>query len=315
MKNYLRIFLFLLILSSCENKIDYRPKYENFKNDWERDNLNGRIKTIELFKASVENLTSGETGEPVIQQKKEYNKNGNILIEHNYDYFGSLVATIQNKYNSDNNKIESVTENYSIPSTFIEQYIFDSTGNLISTHATIDDTIQIDALFYYDSKNNIVKAIRIQEGDTTSNNFQYKLNENNKVVSKTQIQTVGEEKYEYLNSYKYDNNGNLTELFVKSSEFGNSKEVREFDSDNRIKKTTKYQNDKVQTVLEYDEYYNQTIYKSYNDGVISKDMKFEYEHDKKGNWIKKDAYVKDLSNKSDEFIKVYTETRKIEYYE
>lgn len=263
----------------------------------------------------MENLTSGETGEPFIQQKKEYNNNGDILIEHNYDYFGSIVATIQNKYDSDDNKIESITENYSIPSRFIEQYIFDSTGNLISIHASIDDTIQIVAMFFYDSKNNIVKAIQIQDGDTASDNFQYTFNEDNKVVSKTQIQTVGEEKYEYLNSYKYDNNGNLTELFVKSSEFGNSKEVREFDSNNRIKKTTKFLNDKVQSELEYDEYFNQTIYKSYNDGVISKEMKFEYEYDKKGNWIKKDAYVKDLSNKRYKFIKIYTETRKIVYYE
>lgn len=43
MKKDLRIFLFLLILTSCGNKIDYRPKYDNFKNDWERDNLNGKI--------------------------------------------------------------------------------------------------------------------------------------------------------------------------------------------------------------------------------------------------------------------------------
>lgn len=315
MKNYLILFLILLILASCGSKIDYRPKYENFKNDLERDNLNGSIKTIELFKASVENLTSGATGEPFIQQKKEYNKIGNILIEYNYDDFGSLVATIQNKYDTDNNKIESITENYSIPSLIIEQNIFDSTGNLISTHVTIDDTIHIETLLYYDSENNIVKVIQIQEGDTASNSFQYKRNEADKVVSKTQIQTIGEKKYEYLNSYKYDNNGNLIELSLKSSEFGSSKEIREFDRDNRLKKATKYQNGQVQTELEYDEYYNQTIYKSYYNGDISKDMKFEYEYDKKGNWIKKDAFVNDLSNKSDEFIKVYTETRKIEYYE
>lgn len=315
MKNYLILFLILLILASCGSKIDYRPKYENFKNDLERDNLNGSIKTIELFKASVENLTSGATGEPFIQQKKEYNKIGNILIEYNYDDFGSLVATIQNKYDTDNNKIESITENYSIPSLIIEQNIFDSTGNLISTHVTIDDTIHIETLLYYDSENNIVKVIQIQEGDTASNSFQYKRNEADKVVSKTQIQTIGEKKYEYLNSYKYDNNGNLIELSLKSSEFGSSKEIREFDRDNRLKKATKYQNGQVQTESEYDEYYNQTIYKSYYNGDISKDMKFEYEYDKKGNWIKKDAFVNDLSNKSDEFIKVYTETRKIEYYE
>jgi len=59
----------LLLLFSC-NTIDYNPKYKDFENSWERENLIGKVKTFEKYKANVSDFKTGEADNPVIELQK-----------------------------------------------------------------------------------------------------------------------------------------------------------------------------------------------------------------------------------------------------
>ena len=45
-----------------------------------------------------------------------------------------------------------------------------------------------------------------------------------------------------------------------------------------------------------------------------RELKFDYEFDENGNWIKKNVSMKEHFNNSKEFVTIYVDTRKISYW-
>jgi antitoxin component YwqK of YwqJK toxin-antitoxin module len=76
-----------------------------------------------------------------------------------------------------------------------------------------------------------------------------------------------------------------------------------------------YQNGQIQKETYFDNHHNQTLVKYYRNGKLNREMKFDYKFDSTGNWTMKKSFLKQYYAQGKEFIPVYVETRKIDYYE
>lgn len=309
-KQIIKILSFLFLIG-CNN-IDYKPKYKDFANAWERENLIGKVKKLEQYKANVTDFETGKTDKPTIEFKKEFTEIGNISYQEHFDNFGGLEQYIKNTYDKNGFRIESISENSVMPMKSIEKAVFDTIiKKQISAHVIYNDTLIFDAFFKYDNHANLIEQTNIQKGDTALGNFEYKYGNNGQILYKKQIDN---QRNEYTNEFKYDSKGNLIELINKSDFFGAMKTIYEYDSKNRIKTITEYKSGQIEKETSFDKFYNMTLVRFYVSNALHKEMKYDYEFDKSGNWIKREVFMKE--NFGDKkTLPIYTETREIEYYE
>lgn len=311
MKRQIIKILGLLVLIGC-NSIDYKPKYKDFTNSWERENLIGKVKRLEQYKANVTDLETGKTDNPVIEFKKEFTETGNISNQEHFDNFGKLEQYVKNTYDKNGFRAESISENSVMPMKSIEKAVFDTTTKKqISAHVIYNDTLIFDAFFKYDKHGNLTEQTNIQSGDTTKVVFEYEYANDGQILFKKQIDN---EKNEYTNEFKYDEKGNLIELINKSEFFGEMKSIYEYDSKNRIKKITEHKSGQIEKETSFDKSYNKTLVRFYVSNGLHKEMKYEYEFDKTGNWIKREVFMKEYFGDK-KTIPIFTETRMIEYFE
>jgi len=309
-KQIIKIFI-LTLLIGC-NSSNYRPKYTDFTNAWERENLVGKVKTLEQYKANVIDFETGKTETPIREFKKEYTSIGNISYQEHFDNFGKLEQYEKNEFDNNGFRNKSISENLLFPTKSVEIAKFDTLiGKQISAQINFNDTIHFKAFFKYDDHGNLIKQTNIQNKDTSLIIFKYKYDNDERIISKKKIESG---QITITNIFTYDSKGNLIELIGKSEYFGEKKSVNEYDNKSRINKVTHYQAGKIEKEIFFDKYYNQTLIRFYLSNALHKETKYEYEFDKKGNWVQRDVFLKEhFRNK--EFIPIYTETRKIEYFD
>lgn len=299
---------------SC-NTIEHKPKYGDFANAWEKDNLIGKVKTLEHYKAKVIDYNTGEIENPKIDFKKFYTEFGKIAYQEYFDNNGKSVQYIKNTYDKDSNQIESISEDLIKSSKSIGKAEFDKTGKTLSTTIIINDTLNYKVLFEYDNHGNLSNQKSIHNNDTSIIRIEYKYREDGKILLKKQIENSEYGINENTNEFKYDPFGNLIELIYKSDFQGEIKSTYEYDSKNRIVKIAEYQNGQIEKETFFDKYYNQISIKYYVKAALNKEMKYEYDFDGKGNWIKKKVFVKEYYGKENTFLPIIVESRKLEYYE
>ena len=71
----------------------------------------------------------------------------------------------------------------------------------------------------------------------------------------------------------------------------------------------------LESVTEFDKYYNPLNEKTYQDSKLKRETKNEYKFDNNGNWIEKTVSLKEHFYNSKKFVAIYIESRKIEYWE
>nr|WP_321407138.1 hypothetical protein [uncultured Carboxylicivirga sp.] len=302
----------IILLVSC-NSNDQKAKYKDFANDWERNNLFGKVKSLEQFKTNVINYKTGEIENPIIQFKMEYSNAGYITYQEHFDNDGNLQVCTKNEYSKNGNRIKTISENYAKPSKSIERSKFDSiTGKLISTHFLYDDSLEYDTYLKYDVKGNIIESIHFQDDDTTRNYLKYKHNEDSLLLWKKQISINNYDTTEWVNEYFYDENGNLSILIQKAEFFGEIKTKHQYDIKNRLKTTFRYENGKLVSENLFDDKYNNISVKLYQNGSVKRETFFDYDFDKVGNWIEKKVSIKPANDTKK--YHSYIETRTIVYY-
>ncbi|PLW93224.1 MAG: hypothetical protein C0592_06820 [Marinilabiliales bacterium] len=308
------ISIITLIITSCGSRPDYTPKYENFANDLEKENLIGNVKSIELYVERVVDYQSGKTKQPVLKHRKEFNSAGFMTSAEYYDAVGQLDYSILKEYNENNYNIKNTTQSVLMNMMSIEECKYDSSGNVTEINSTTNDSIDLTIFFMYDEHGSVIKHVLIQNGDTIIKHNEYEYDSENRVIKSTHFESDDFEEINETRTYKYDNNGNLVEIINTSNIIGTLKTVNIFNEDNILVRIETYENGKIHMEVEYDDYYNEVNRKIYSNGVLQKEMKYEYEFDKNGNWISRDVLLKDHLNKSSSFIKLSTETREIVYY-
>ncbi len=299
----------VLVIFGCGN-IDYKPKYRDFTNDRERENLIGKVKKLEQYKANVIDLKTGKTDKPIIEFKKEFTEIGNILKQEYFDSFGMLEQYVENIYDENGYRIESVLKNYLMPMTSIENVVFDTIiKQPIFIHSVFNDTLMSDDFFRYDKHGNVVELINVKNGDTALVNVEYVYDNNGRIL----LKTFDDGEDAYINEFKYDSNGNLISLINTSDFYLEIKLMYEYDKTNRITKITEYEANQMTKEILYDKFYNKTLVRSYANNILDKELKYSYKFDRYGNWTRQEVFLKQCPNDKT-FIPIFTETRKIEYY-
>ncbi len=311
----MRILLILILgfgfLVGCKN-IDYRPKYSDFNNDWESDNLIGKVKSLYLYKANVIDFETEAVEYPIINLKKDYTYFGKISYQENYDIYGKYESYVKRIYDEKGNNINLTYENFSSLFKTGTTTIFDDEGKSESSIITFDDTAKIMTFHKYDSLGNLISVLSIENGDTTYGNFEYKYNDSGQILLKKQFDSNGNT---FINWFKYDQKDNLLEEVIKSEFIGKLKTTYEYDHLNRIKKITQYNSGQIEKETFFDKFYNQISTKIYVDEFVKREMKYEYDFDDKGNWIKRKVFLKEYFRDDKSFKQIYQETRTLEYYE
>ena len=315
MNKHLLLILSFVFLAGCGSP-EYKPKYKDFKNSRERENLAGKVKTLEQYKANVIDYKTGETEKPVIEFKEEFTKDGYILYQAYFDHFGKIEQNVKNKFDNKGYLQRSVSENFITNSRSVQTFKCDTlTGKPVYSHSVFDDSTDFETYSRYDKNGNITEQTNIQNGDTTTNRIEYKYDGKGNILSKRVIQNSEDGKNVYLTEYKYDQNGNQTELINKSDFYGEMKTTYEYDNDNRVKKITQFDDGQIEQETFFDKFYNQTLVKYYNNGLLERELKYEYEFDNRGNWIERKAFMKEYAGQNKNWKPVYIETRKIEYFD
>ncbi len=260
------IILSFLILIGC-NSVDYKPKYKDFANSWERENLIGKVKTLKQYKASVTDIERGKTESPIVEFKKEFTESGYISYQEHFDSFGNLEQYTKSTYDSNRFRIKLITEDYGISMKTEEKAVFDTIiKKQISAHVILNDSIKFDALFKYDENENLIESISIENTDTTVNRLEYKYDDNKNIILKKQIQKDDSDIYEYFNEYKYNQEGNLIELLFKS-DYVETKSTYEYDKNNRLQKISEFQSGEIQKETILDKFYNKTLVRFFGSPV------------------------------------------------
>jgi len=194
-----------------------------------------------------------------------------------------------------------------------ETAVFDTiVKKQISTHAIFNDSIRFDAFFKYDENGNPIESISIENSDTTIARLEYEYDGNKNIISMKQIQRVDSNIYEYFTEYKYNQEGNYSELSFKA-DYAETKSIYEYDNKNYLRKISEYQSDEIQKETTFDKFYNKILVRFFVNGNLNRVMKYNYKFDNKGNWIKREVFVKE-NIETNKFIPIYNETRVIEYY-
>ena len=316
MKIHTLLSIGLILLTSC-NSTGHKPKYNNFKNDLDRENLEGKVRSIEEGK----NIESDSKTESTKEFVKEFTESGNLSSMKKYDVFGKPIYSTQNIYNKKGLKIKAFTEDFNMASKSVEEYEYKD-DNLSYAKVFINDTLKYKSYLEYDKSGHLTRQIEIQiketplkTNDTTLNTLTYSFDKSGNVILKKNLQTTKNKSYNYSNTYKYDNKNNIIETNSDFDIFGTLKVVNTYDSENRIEKSIEYRNKQIEKVILFDKFYDESLISFYRNGTLERELKYEYEFDTKGNWIKRKAYVKNSSKHGDEFKFIYVENRKILYYD
>ncbi|RKE95463.1 hypothetical protein BXY80_1655 [Ichthyenterobacterium magnum] len=307
-----------IILFNCQNKTELRtdlqPIYSDSKNALQGNNLYGKVKKIEYYKTTFQNTENED--KPVLNKIEEYTDFGELKKVEYFDNYGELTQTNVIDYNKNQEVIKSVSINKSNESNIIQTSEYDTIKNTSELSVFVNDTIDHKTTFYYGKNDYQIKRISIKGNDTTEVNLEYAFDDNDKIISSTQKEK-GNDKSTTTNLFKYDNNNNLIESSYKTEWMEMISETEW--KDGRIFKQTSYTisadlKKHKNNITEFDILYNPINSKEFEDSKLNRELKFDYEFDKNGNWIKKNVSMKEHFNNSKEFVPIYVDTRKISYW-
>ncbi|WP_417201476.1 hypothetical protein [Bizionia sp.] len=314
------LILFLTIFSSCQenktNGIDIEPVYFEYQNSWEERNLFGKVKSISEFRANFK--ANDEIDKKNLKSKIQFTDFGGLKRVEYFGTFGDTTQIEQYEYDEKDNFIESNTELVGANRSFKTLTLTDSINNIVTHKSYLNNSIAETNAIYYDENDRIKKRFEIKGNDTIEYVHKLEFDKADNLISEVQIDKSGNEENKIANNFKYDRNGNLirSSYKVHSTEY-----ISEF----------KWENDKIisrsdfiiypdeskhlEESNDYDKYYNPTDYKKFANSKIDQEIKYEYEYDKNGNWIKRTVFLKQNSLGSKKFEKAYIEFREIEYWE
>ena len=318
MRKIYLLTLLSIILIKCQNKTELRtdlqPIYSDSKNALQGNNLYGKVKKIEYYKTTFQNTENED--KPVLNKIEEYTDFGELKKVEYFDNYGELTQTNDIHYNENQEFVKSVSINKSKESNIIQISEYDTIKNTSELSVFVNDTIDHKTTFYYGKNDYQIKRISIKGNDTTEVNLEYAFDNNDKIISSTQKEK-GNDKSMTTNLFKYDNNNNLTESSYKTEWVEMISETEW--KDGRIFKQTSYTisadlKEHTNNITEFDILFNPINSKEFEDSKLNRELKFDYEFDENGNWIKKNVSIKEHFNNSKEFVPIYVDKRKISYW-
>ncbi len=302
----------------CDKKRDYptdlKPKYSDFENDREQRNLFGKVKEVEWYKTVYQN--DKKDGKRILNLKEEFTEFGSIKENSNYDNSGELIQNDVYEYDENDFLQKIISTNKRTQNSYVMAVYHDTINKTSKRKVVVNDSVNHEVIVFYNDKDYVIKQIAIEQNDTTIVEHKYKFNEADKLVLERQ-NDIESNKPIVTNKYSYDENGNLIHSSYKT-EWIELITEKKWENE-RISKQTEYtiSADSIKhldQVTEFDGLYNQINSKIYENSELNRELKYEYEFDKNGNWIKREVSMKEHYAKSKEFKPIYLETRKITYW-
>jgi hypothetical protein len=208
----------MTLLIGCSGK-EMRPRYHEFSNDWERENLFGEVRELEHYKANVIDQKSNFIGEPRITHRYVFTRFGRLENKELFDNTGQVRQAHKNLFDKNQMLVETISMNFPLQSNGREIFEFDEAGNVITQTAIVNDAINIVRKFSYDNRGNLVMRKNIEGNDTTVVQILYKHDEKGKLLLKRQQTLVGKDIKEQTGEYQYDQKGNLIRSSSRSEIF------------------------------------------------------------------------------------------------
>lgn len=314
MKKTIHLILILLLLFSCKKELDIRPKYSDFETDLEAKNLFGNVKKYSLFRANIQGSDKSQTEKPIIKLKESFNKSGFVKRMEYFDTFGKKQQITECFYDANDYLQKRTTKGGNFAKNMVELIKRDTIKKTEFRNITINDTLNIEFHSSFGKLDRIKEQIKIENGDTTYVRYNYKFDSNNNIILLEEI----ENETKTVTENKYDQNGNIVESINGFDNF-KMKTVRIYKA-GQITKIEYYSifddsEQLLESVTEFDKYYNPINEKTYQDSKLKRETKNEYKFDDNGNWIIKTVSLKEHFYNSKEFVPIYIESRKIEYWE
>ena len=301
-------FLVLLTISiGCNNT-------NEFKNDLERLNLKGKVKTLKWTPyEAVEKFGEVTKGEIAIGENYSivFNEEGNMIERKKYLSSGKPYEKYVYKYDSNHNLIE---ENYSSYGEFESKtkYKYDDRGKRIEkAEYNSEGSLSGKEVYKYDEKGNKIEIQNIASNGDKYGKGIFKYNKKNKLVEKNYYRSDGNLIKKGI--FIYNENGDLIEEKDSDKNF-NMEVVAEYkdkgikiishDSDDNINLQTKVvfnSNFFRKMALKYKDILSMfdvvddldvaegKVYDSKNDSLMTA-VKYTYDYDMKGNWTKRIEY-------------------------
>jgi hypothetical protein len=316
-KIYLLILL-ALIGFGCNNKsdskTDLKPIYTNFENAWQERNLYGKVKSLKQYKTNFQ--SNGKLENPILNLSEKYTDFGELKEIENFGNFGEPIQKDTYEYDNEKFLIRTTSVNKLADINYIMNVENDTINNKSIRTVKLNDSLEQKIIVYFDDKDFITKQIAIEKNDTTIVNYKYIFNQTDNLITEIQFEIDENNPIQSLH-YKYNETGNLIESSNKTEwmEFLIETEWK----DERIFKQTEYiipadLKKNLEMITEYDRKFNPVNLKVYENSELNRELKYEYEFDKYGNWTKRTISIKEHFINSNQFVPIYIETREIKYW-
>lgn len=187
------------------------------------------------------------------------------------------------------------------------EYTYDKNGNLAIQRSYLNkEYMQFQDSYEYDGGNRILNEIRTDGTGNRVSKTSYEYDGKN-LVKKTNYGAT--DKVENYEAYTYDHKNNPASKTTFSELDGEATEYNEYDKNNNRLSWKLQRGGKTEIFAEYtyDSHNNMTSYKAISaNGDVAEQKTFQFEYDKKGNWIKKTVLITDTP--------AFVIKREIKYY-
>lgn len=264
---------FLSIILFCNTS--YAQELHDRNTYWKKENLKGVVKSFTEVSKSLKKIADEVSGSG--KEKFVFNREGNLTERSFYHYSANdLYRQWTYKYDKQGNQIEFRECNFNdlLPKKCIlSKYTYESTSNklkvirLYESREFLQETgkyVNKKWIYNYNENCNLIKAESYRGEDDRNQVNTYTYNEKGNI---TENYDVYNEKEHSKISYKYNENGNILEWKYWAG----------YDED--LNKIITYSYDEKENIIEKN-------FLSYIDNTILKKYNYKYEYDKKGNWKK-----------------------------
>lgn len=188
------------------------------KNDLQRQNLKGKVKSVKQFSYEVVEKFGEITKGINIGWSEDdnslslYDDKGNLIEENLYNYDRILLLKYKNQYDDKGNLIEGNWYNPDGTLGFKSKYQYNDKGNKIEENWYDSDGKLIGKVkVQYDEKGNVIEETRYNSNGKLSSKSKYLYDDEGNKIEENWYNADGILGSKYKYQYKYDQQGNWTE--------------------------------------------------------------------------------------------------------
>ena len=313
MIKYFLFCFFLCLLYACKEQFaSTHRKYEDFDNDLERINLQGKVRQTDESTTLINAKDASGNARQTSRTVTYFNDHGNVMKMELFDQANHLNGFRKFEYNEQNLTKSIVLRNNENELNDTIEYRYDADGNTIYQKEIRQGKTRIYEN-EYDSLKNVIRQHRMSESDSTTMHYDYVYDDKGKkkMMEITDPRNLGGKKIQ--SRYAYDLEGNLIEE-VRDGGLSLS-EIRTyvFEKGKMIKRRMT-RNGIEWEVVKYDANFNPIEEKTTKNGKSYDVLFHSYTLDEHQNWIRRETSKATVDETTTSPARPYAvTTRKIVY--